>query len=244
MFGHLKGFPEIYSVAKNRTANSHRETRLNTPWTGWHTDITAAVNPPMASILRAVNIPPYGGDTMWTNLTAAYNNLSAPIKSFVDDLRCIHSFAPPAGAERVKSYDESVKNRTLKSKHPLVTVHPDTGERQLFISPLFVKTIVGLSPRESQQILEMLWEHLVRPEFTVRFKWNCGDIAMWDNRATAHLAPNDIFSTDHDRQLYRVTLVGEVPLGIDGKLSTSLEGEAILSAEEELANRPTPIDVS
>ena len=244
VFGHLKGFPEIYSVAKNRTANSHRETRLNTPWIGWHTDITAAVNPPMASILRAVNIPPYGGDTMWTNLNAAYNNLSAPIKGFADCLRCIHSFSPPAGAEGVKTYDENLKNRTLKSEHPLVTKHPDTGERQLFISPMFVKSIVGLSPRESQQILEMLWEHLVRPEFTVRFKWNCGDIAMWDNRATAHLAPNDIFSTDHDRQLYRVTLVGEVPLGIDGKHSTSLEGEPILSAEEELASRRTPIAVS
>ena len=244
VFGHLKGFPEIYSVSKNRTANSHRETRLNTPWVGWHTDITAAVNPPMASILRAVNIPPYGGDTMWTNLNAAYNNLSAPIKDFVDRLRCIHSFSPPAGAEGVKSYDEDVKNRTLKSEHPLVTKHPDTGELQLFISPMFVKSIAGLLPRESQQILEMLWEHLVRPEFTVRFKWNCGDIAMWDNRATAHLAPNDIFSTDHDRQLYRVTLVGEVPLGIDGKHSTSLEGEPILSAEEELASRHTPIAVS
>jgi len=244
VFGHIKGFPEIYSVAKNRTANSHRESRLNLPWTGWHTDITAAINPPMASILRAVDIPPYGGDTMWTNLTAAYDNLSTPIKDFVDGLRCIHSFAPPTGAEQFKTYDENVENRTLRSEHPLVTVHPDTGERQLFISPLFVKSIVGLSPRESQQILEMLWEHLVRPEFTVRFKWNCGDVAMWDNRCTAHLAPNDIFATDHDRQLYRVTLVGDVPLGIDGKQSTSLEGDPILSAEEELASRTTPISVN
>jgi len=123
-------------------------------------------------------------------------------------------------------------------------VHPETGERVLYLSPSFLKSIVGLSPRESQRMLELLWEHIVRPEFTLRFKWNAGDIAIWDNRATSHLAPTDIFATDHDRQLYRVTLVGEVPKGVDGQPSTSLEGAPILSAAEELANRGTPISVS
>ncbi len=237
VFGHEDGYPEVYSIAKNRTANSHREERLATPWVGWHTDITAAVNPPLASILRGVTVPPFGGDTMWTNLAVAYDALSAPIKQLVDGLRCIHAYAPPPGAKTVDEYDKSVKRRTLKSEHPMVTVHPESGERLLFLSPAFVKSIVGVSPRESQRLLEMLWEHLVRTEFTVRFKWNAGDIAMWDNRSTAHLPPNDIFDSNFDRQLYRITLVGDIPCGIDGEPSVALEGDPILSAEEELARR-------
>jgi len=104
----------------------------------------------------------------------------------------------------------------------------------LFASPSFLKSIVGLTPRESSKILEILWEHAVRPEYTVRFKWNAGDIAFWDNRSTAHLAPRDIFQSDFDRQLYRITLVGEKLVGVDGRTSTSIEGLPVLSAAEEL----------
>jgi taurine dioxygenase len=99
------------------------------------------------------------------------------------------------------------------------------------VSPAFLRSIVGLTARESQQFLELLWEHCVRPEFVVRFRWNAGDIAMWDNRATAHLAPEDIFDTDFDRQLYRVTLVGDVPVGVDGQPSTPLVGGMLGPAE-------------
>ena len=115
-----------------------------------------------------------------------------------------------------------------------VRVHPETGERVLFVSPSFLKSIVGLSPRESDQVLELMWEQVVRPEYTVRFKWQAGDVAMWDNRATAHLAPTDIFESDHDRQLYRTTLVGDTPVGVDGRSSVSLKGQPILAAEQEL----------
>jgi taurine dioxygenase len=111
----------------------------------------------------------------------------------------------------------------------MVRVHPETGERALFVSPSFLKSVVGLSPRESQVLLEFLWEHVVRPEFTVRFRWEPGSIAFWDNRATAHLAPRDIFDADFDRQFYRVTLVGDVPVGVDGRASSALEGEPILA---------------
>ena len=113
-------------------------------------------------------------------------------------------------------------------------IHPETGERILFVSPSFLKSISGLTPRESELLLELLWEHVVRPEYTVRFKWRSGDIAMWDNRATAHLAPTDIFQNDYDRQLYRVTLVGDTPVGVDGKSSKALQGEPILAVEQEL----------
>ena len=235
VFGHVDGYPEVYSVAKFRTAQAHRTARMQRPWTGWHTDITAAINPPMASILRGVTIPPYGGDTLWTNLAAAYNGLSETMRGFVDGLRGIHRFEPPRDASKDSAYDESVRKRAMETEHPIVRVHPETGERQLFVSPSFLKSIVGLSPRESEQLLELLWEHVVRPEYTVRFKWRAGDVAMWDNRATAHLAPTDIFESDHDRQLYRITLVGDTPIGVDGKASTSLRGLPILAVEQELA---------
>ncbi len=234
VFGHVDGFPEVYSVAKFRTAQAHRTARMQRPWTGWHTDITAAINPPMASILRGVTIPPYGGDTLWTNLGAAYQGLSEPMRGFVDGLRGIHRFEPPRGAAKDAAYDESVRKRTMESEHPLVRVHPETGERLLFVSPSFLKSIVGLSPRESEQMLEILWEQVVRTEYTVRFKWRAGDVAMWDNRATAHLAPTDIFESDFDRQLYRITLVGDVPVGVDGRASTALAGAPILAVEKEL----------
>lgn len=234
VFGHVEDFPEVYSIAKNRTANKYREAKMVTPWSGWHTDITAAVNPPSASILRGVTIPPYGGDTFWTDLAAAYRGLSEPMRRFVESLRGIHRFAPPEGAKSENEYDDSIKRRILVSEHPLVTVHAETGERVLFVSPSFLKSIAGLTPRESQQILELLWEHVVRPEYTVRFKWEEGDIAMWDNRSTAHLAPTDIFESDFDRQLYRITLVGQPLVGVDGSSSRSIEGVPILSAAEEL----------
>ena len=234
VFGHVEGHPEIYSVAKNRTANEKYEAMMVTPWYGWHTDVTAAVNPPCASILRGVTIPPYGGDTFWTNLAAAYQGLSEPMRAFVEGLRGIHAFEPRGGAKPGGSYDDKVRRRALRSEHPLVSVHAETGERVLFASPSFLKSIVGLTPRESAKILEILWEHVVRPEYTVRFKWNPGDIAFWDNRSTAHLAPRDIFQSDFDRQRYRITLGGEPLVGVDGRPSTSIEGLPILSAEEEL----------
>lgn len=234
VFGHVEGHPEIYSVAKNRTANENRSAMMVTPWSGWHTDITAAVNPPSASILRGVTIPPYGGDTFWTNLAAAYMGLSPTMRGFVDGLRGIHAFVPRAAATPGATYNERIKRRALESEHPLVTIHAETGERILFVSPSFLKSVVGLTPRESQKILEILWEHVTRPEYTVRFKWNDGDIAFWDNRSTAHLAPTDIFQSDFDRQLYRITLVGQPLIGTDGKPSRSIEGQPILSAAEEL----------
>jgi len=235
VFGHDPDYPEIYSVAKFRTAQTHRTAKMQRPWTGWHTDLTAAINPPKASILRGVTIPPYGGDTFWTNLAAAYEGLSETFRNFVDTLKGIHRFEPPAGAKMNSNYDESIRRRVMESEHPIVRIHPESGERILFVSPSFLKSISGLTPRESGQILELLWEHITRPEYTVRFKWESGDIAMWDNRSTAHLAPTDIFESNYDRQLYRVTLVGDVPVGTDGKQSNSLQGQPILSVQDELA---------
>jgi taurine dioxygenase len=228
VYGDIGGdFPQIYSISKHRKANRYQGQVLFRPWSGWHTDITAAINPPMASILRGDIVPPYGGDTQFTNLVAAYDALSPAMRDFVDGLRGLHRFAPAPGVNATKEYEELMKKRILVSEHPIVRVHPETGERALYVSPSFLKSIVGLSPRESQVMLELLWEHVVRPEFCVRFKWEPGSVAFWDNRSTAHLAPRDIFDSDFEREFYRTTLVGDVPVGVDGKSSTLLEGNPI-----------------
>jgi alpha-ketoglutarate-dependent sulfate ester dioxygenase len=236
VFGHVDGHPEVYSISKHRKATRFDGEPIRRPWTGWHTDVTAAVNPPWASILRGVTIPPYGGDTQWTNLVRAYETLSAPLRHFVDGLRGIHRFAPPAGAEGSAAFKEAVQTHTLVSEHPLVRVHPETGERALYVSPSFLKSIVGLAPRESEALLELLWEHVTRPDFTVRFKWEPGSVAFWDNRATAHLAPTDIFDLPFDRQLYRTTLVGDVPVGPDGVASVALAGSPVGAAAATALN--------
>ncbi|WP_321897163.1 TauD/TfdA dioxygenase family protein [Burkholderia cepacia] len=230
VFGHVDGHPQIYSISKFRKATRFEGQQLLRPWTGWHTDVTAAVNPPFASILRGVTIPPYGGDTQWTNLVIAYEKLSAPLRTFVDGLRGVHRFAPPAGASGTNAFEKAVRDQTLVSEHPLVRVHPETNERALYVSPGFLKQIVGLAPRENQVLLELLWEHVTRPEFTVRFKWEPGSVAFWDNRSTAHLAPTDIFDLDFDRQLFRTTLVGDVPVGPDGKPSVAIQGSPVDAA--------------
>jgi alpha-ketoglutarate-dependent taurine dioxygenase len=227
VFGHEDKFPEIYSVAKYRKAHKHEGVPMIKPWSGWHTDITAAVNPPAASILRGDIVPSRGGDTQWANLAAAYNGLSEVMRGIVDGLKGKHMFAPPPGASASHEYAQAVKSRTLVTDHPLVRVHPETGERVLFISPSFLRSIVGMAPQESQVMLEFLWEHALRPEYSVRFRWNKGDVAFWDNRSTMHLPPRDIFEIEDDRQMYRTTLVGDVPFGIDGKRSVAVEGEPI-----------------
>ncbi len=229
VYGHVEGYPEMYSVAKKRQANRFGAKKLVAPWTGWHADITSAINPPGASILRGVAIPPYGGDTQWTNLAAAYNGLSEPMRGLVDGLCGLHFTAPPPVEPGSTEYEAYLKRKKLVSEHPLVRVHPETGERALYVSPNYLKSIVGVSPRESQLLLELLWEHAVRQDYTVRFKWAPGDIAFWDNRAAMHLPPTDVFEADVDRQLYRVTLVGEIPVGVDGTPSKSIEGDPILA---------------
>ncbi|MDY7578819.1 TauD/TfdA family dioxygenase [Herbaspirillum sp. RTI4] len=233
VFGFVEGHPHIYSVGRNRLKERFTDERLVRSWTGWHTDVTAAVNPPFASILRGVSIPPYGGDTQWTNLVAAYQGLSPTLRSFVDTLKGEHRFTVPEGGGARPEFTQKVAATPLVSHHPLVRVHPETGERALYVSPSFLKRIVGLQPRESEQLLALLFEHVVRPEYTVRFKWREGSLAFWDNRSTAHLAPVDIFDTDFDRQLYRITLVGDVPVGPDGVASVAIEGKPVIAHSVE-----------
>ncbi len=223
--------PEIYPISKFRVAISNANEPARRAWKGWHADVTPAVNPPFASILRGVVVPPYGGDTHWLDMTAVYESLSPTLRGFLDHLRCVHRFATPAADDRSREYDKRVTSANLAAEHPMVVVHPETGKRILYVNPGFVEKIVGLTPFESQRLLELLYEHALRPECMVRFRWEPGSIAFWDNRSCLHMATSDVFDLDFDRRLYRVTLMGEPRRGVDGSLSTLISGSPITPLE-------------
>ena len=220
--------PEVFVVetreAKAQFGHVPERPRFAPPRltaTGWHTDVTFVANPVLASLLRGAAMPPYGGDTLWTNLVAAYEDLSEPIRDLVDHLHAVHQWHGYDGATR-EGYDASLPPAAV---HPIVRVHPVSGERALFVNPVFTRYIVGLSDRENRRILDLLFDQLARPEFTVRFKWETDSLAFWDNRSTAHLGPIDLASSDFDRRVERVTLAGDLPVGPDGFTSQALRGE-------------------
>ena len=228
------GFPEILPIDSRRYAKLFGPKAKKVSYdNGWHTDVTALVNPPAASILRAEIVPPYGGDTQWTNLVAAYEALPEPLQRLADSLRARHSFNQPIFFNEGGSYGQKIAKNPLVAIHPVVRVHPETGERALFVSPSFTarnNDIIGFSPKQSQRILDLFYEQISRPEFTVRFRWQPGDVAFWDNRSTAHLAPSDLSHLDFDRVLYRVTIEGDIPVGVDGKQSELVEGQPFLGS--------------
>jgi alpha-ketoglutarate-dependent taurine dioxygenase len=220
-----EGFPEILPIDSRRYEATLGRKRTSYD-SSWHTDVTALVNPPAASILRAHILPPHGGDTAWTNLVAAYENLPEKLRDFVDRLEIRHQFNTKAasGSQR----DRKVREANLAAWHPAVRVHPVTGERALFVSPGFTRgprEIRGFTPTQSEQILKLLWDEATRTEYTVRFRWTPGSVAFWDNRATAHLAIADAGHLGYDRVLYRVTLEGDVPRGVDGRKSELISGQ-------------------
>jgi alpha-ketoglutarate-dependent sulfate ester dioxygenase len=224
-------FPQILAVDSRQYEKRFGRKRFSYD-NRWHTDVTALVNPPKATLLRAAHVPPQGGDTTWTNLVAAYEGLPEALKSLADNLRAEHRFGGrhPFWVEG-SDYGEKVRSNPLITEHPVVRVHPDTGERALFVTPGFTSRIVGLSPEQSDRILDLFFAEITRPAYTVRFRWDRGSVAFWDNRATAHLAPTDLDWYEGDRVLYRTTLVGDVPVGPDGVLSRAIRGEAFAAAQ-------------
>jgi alpha-ketoglutarate-dependent taurine dioxygenase len=214
-------YPEI--LVLDTTGYARGEER--TIESRWHTDVTFVPNPPMASILHGVVVPPYGGDTQWTNLAVAYERLSEPIRNLVDALHAVHHNQLSLNrGNRTSDYAKQFESKELRAVHPVVRVHPETGERVLFVNPNFTSHIVELSRREGNHLLAMLYEHLASPEFTVRFRWQPDSIAFWDNRATAHLVPTDV-PAEFQRVMERITLAGDVPIGPDGAPSYALAGE-------------------
>jgi alpha-ketoglutarate-dependent sulfate ester dioxygenase len=226
----IAGHPEVLPIDRRIFEEEYGDKSSRRDIDGWHTDVTAVVNPPAGSILRAEDVPPYGGDTTWTNLVAAYEGLSEPFKRFAEKLRAVHSFHIPDGVSVSSKLRDRIEGKPLVSEHPVVRVHPETGERALFVSPTFVRYIVGVSPEESRRIVQLFFQQITRAEYTVRFRWEKGSIAFWDNRATSHLGPQDIDHIEHERRLHRITLVGDIPVGVDGVRSRAIQGEPLLAA--------------
>jgi len=195
----------------------------------WHTDVTFVLNPPQASTLRSLTIPPYGGETLIANSAAAYRQLPDALRQLADTLWAEHTndydYAVPEeeldeqqAAQRAQF--TSIKYRTV---HPVVRVHPLTGERGLFIGG-FAQRIVGLSPGESRKILDLLQAYVTRPENILRHRWSQNQLVLFDNRITQHYAVDNYDGLP--RRLHRVTVAGDVPVGIEGKESYSIEGDA------------------
>ena len=221
---HLPGYPEILPLdSREYRAGADAGIRVRSLW---HTDVTFVHNPPMGSILRAVIVPPYGGDTAWGNLVAAYEALSKPLRDFLDGLHAVHVNQIHLERGDSSKLSQTFTRTAYETVHPVVRVHPETGERALFVNPQFTRNIVELSNTESERILNLLYEHIARPEFTVRFRWQPDSIAFWDNRVTVHLAPADLYHLDFERVMHRITLAGDVPVGVDGRPSESREGQA------------------
>lgn len=207
--------------------DSERGQRANS----WHTDVTFVDSPPSISVLRAVSLPPFGGDTAWANTVAAYTGLPAELRQLADQLWALHTndydyatwHSAPVVSEQTRHYREVFTATVYETHHPVVRVHPETGERALLLGH-FAQRILGLSGGDSRHVIELLQSHVTRQENTVRWQWRPGDVAIWDNRSTQHYAIADY--DDHPRLLHRVTLTGDVPVSVTGKPSVAQRGDA------------------
>ncbi|MGI5369977.1 taurine dioxygenase [Streptomyces sp. A244] len=195
----------------------------------WHTDVTFVLNPPQATSLRSITVPPYGGETLIASSAAAYRNLPDSLRGLADTLWAEHTndydyAVPEEDVDEEQSARRaqftSIKYRTV---HPVVRVHPLTGERGLFIGG-FAQRIVGLSTGESRKILDLLQAYVTRPENILRHRWSPNQLVLFDNRITQHYAVDNY--DGRPRRLHRVTVAGDVPVGVEGKESYVIEGDA------------------
>jgi alpha-ketoglutarate-dependent taurine dioxygenase len=214
----VDGAPNVLPVDSERGRANH-----------WHTDVTFVLNPPQASTLRSITVPPYGGETLIASSAAAYRDLPEPLRVLADTLWAEHTndydYAVPeesidAELAAQRAQFASIKFRTV---HPVVRVPPLTGERGLFIGG-FAQRIVGLSTAESRKILDILQAYVTRPENILRHRWSPNQLVLFDNRITQHYAIDNYDS--RPRRLNRVTVAGDIPVGIEGKESYSIEGDA------------------
>ncbi|MGA9678001.1 MAG: TauD/TfdA family dioxygenase [Mycobacterium sp.] len=195
----------------------------------WHTDVTFAANYPAASILRAITLPSYGGSTLWASTAAAYEQLPEPLKCLVENLWAVHSNrydyvteeAVVSMTDAQRAFRQAFEKADYRTEHPVVRVHPETGERTLLAGD-FVRNFVGLDSHESDVLFELLQRRITLPENTVRWNWEQGDVAIWDNRATQHRAVDDY--DNQPRLMHRVTLMGDVPVNVHGERSRVLNG--------------------
>lgn len=228
-FGKLFGTPVPHPTVPSRDGtvllelDSQHGGRANS----WHTDVTFDLAYPQVSVLRAVKVPAAGGDTVWANTAAAYHDLPAPLRALADQLWALHTndydyaasrpLPDDAGARR---HRELFTSTLYETEHPVVRVHPETGERTLVLGH-FVKKLLGYSSADSAHLVSLLQSHVHRLENTVRWRWQAGDVAIWDNRATQHYAINDY--GDAHRIVRRVTIAGDVPVSVDGQPSRAVK---------------------
>ena len=203
----LEDFPEITPILKRE------EDRANFGGL-WHSDTVYQQEPPLGTILYGLEIPPYGGDTEFANQYLAYETLSEPLRSFLDGLTAVHisgkGRTQKTRDEMMKQGSVGLKGDELTSRHPVVRTHPETGRKALYVNGAHTSHFEGMTEEESQPILEFLYRHQVKSEFTCRFRWEKGSVAFWDNRCTQHNPINDYHG--FRRLMHRITLAGEKPV--------------------------------
>ena len=207
-FKHVDGYPQIAEVRKEPDQKDNVGSQ-------WHTDHSYDAAPAMGSMLLAKEVPEVGGDTLFASMHHAYEALSSGMKRMLEGLRAVHSSRHVFGADRYAK-DTDVADRlgnpelaTQDAVHPVVIRHPETGRKTLYVNRTFTLRFDGWTEEESKPLLEFLYAHASRPEFTCRFRWRARSMAFWDNRAVWHLALNDYHG--HRRLMHRITIEG-VPL--------------------------------
>jgi alpha-ketoglutarate-dependent taurine dioxygenase len=210
----------------------------------WHTDVTFVDRVPKASLLRAVSLPSYGGTTAWASTEVAYEQLPPPLRVLTENLWAVHTNQYDYVREydrheeltdTVREYREDFVREYYETEHPVVRVHPETGKHVLLLGH-FVKQFVGLGPTESATLFNLLQARITKLENTIRWSWQLGDLAIWDNRATQHYAVADY--DDQYRRLNRITLAGDIPVDIHGQHSRAVVGDASLYSD---VVRPIPL---
>jgi taurine dioxygenase len=209
----LDSHPDVIAVLKEAD-----EQRISTFGGTWHSDFSFLDEPPALTLLHAIELPAVGGDTVWSSQYAAFEALSPALQRVLESLRAVQTgwphgtSGPSAGAAVSRSVvmtrnDPSADREVL---HPVVRVHPITGRRALFVNPVYTQRFEGMTVEESRPLLQFLFDHAVRAEFTCRLRWTPGTLAIWDNRCLLHLAINDYDGSR--RLLHRTTTAGERPV--------------------------------
>lgn len=207
-----KGIPSHPDIPSVMVQEYNEYSRIGAD-VDWHCDNSFLEIPQKCSLLYALEVPRTGGDTCWSNMYAAYEALAEPVRKMCDELTAIHDLVSIMGpgvreTAGIKAFT-SFAERTPPVEHPLVRVNPDTGKKCLYVNPLMTARIKDLSPLESRRILDMLFEHATQEEFVVRFHWEKGSAAFWDNRAAIHRGINDFFP--QHRLMHRVAIDEEAP---------------------------------